>query len=191
MGAADKNMSQKELFEEVEVKRPPIRYHGGKFRLSSWIIPEIPEHSYYVEPFGGAAGVLLRKKRSSAEVYNDLDSQVVNLFRVLRDPATSSSLCSKIDMTPFSREEFIFCYDPCADPVEAARRFIVRCYFGFGSDSSNPNSSAGFSSCDMRANKSYAKAWDNLPESLWNTALRFKGVAIENVDFRKLIPKFS
>jgi DNA adenine methylase len=67
-------------------KRPLLRYHGGKWRLAPWIISMMPAHRVYVEPFGGAASVLLQKPVSKVEVLNDKYSRVVNVFRVLRDP---------------------------------------------------------------------------------------------------------
>ncbi|CAB5540684.1 DNA adenine methylase [Citrobacter werkmanii] len=115
------------------IKHPAIRYHGGKFRLASWIISHFPDHRCYVEPFGGAASVLLKKKQSEAEVYNDLDGDVVNLFRVLRDPVSSQALIDACALTPYSRVEFRCAYEPTDDPIEKARRLIVRATMGFGS----------------------------------------------------------
>jgi len=66
--------------------RPALRWHGGKFMLRGWVLEHLPAHRIYTEAFGGAASVLLAKPRSYAEVYNDLDSDVVAFFRVLRDP---------------------------------------------------------------------------------------------------------
>ena len=68
------------------VSRPAMRYLGGKWRLAPWIISHMPAHRTYTEPFGGAASVLLRKPRVHAEIYNDLDGEIANLFRVLRSP---------------------------------------------------------------------------------------------------------
>ena len=86
--------------------RPVLRYHGGKWRLAPWIISHFPPHRVYVEPFGGAASVLLRKPRSYAEVYNDRWADVVNVFRVLREPVRARALKRLIALTPFARDEF-------------------------------------------------------------------------------------
>ena len=76
---------------DARVRSPAIRYHGAKFRLASWLLQYFPPHDCYVEPYGGAAGVLVRKPRAYAEVYNDLDGDIVNFFRVLRDPETRAT----------------------------------------------------------------------------------------------------
>ncbi len=87
----------------------------------------------YVEPFGGGAGVLLRKERCNTEIYNDLDKEIVNLFRAVRD--NGDALRKKLELTPYSREEFILAYFPDDDSIEQARRTIVRAFMGFSSSS--------------------------------------------------------
>lgn len=151
----------------------------------------MPEHKAYVEVFGGAAGVLLRKPRSRIEVYNDLDSQVFNFFRVLRDREMKTRLIEAVDLTPFSREEFEMAYEPAPDAVEAARRFVARTAMGHGTSSMDPSDSNGFRSCDIRAGKSYAREWAGIPAAIAAAADRFQSVTIENLDYRKLIPKFD
>jgi DNA adenine methylase len=77
-----------------------MRYHGGKWRLAPWIMAHFPPHAMYVEPFGCGAAVLLRKPPSRQEIYNDLDGEVVNVFRVLRDPAQAERLARLLALTP-------------------------------------------------------------------------------------------
>lgn len=115
--------------------RPVLRYHGGKWRIAPWVISHFPAHRVYVEPFGGAASVLMRKPRSDFEVYGDLDDDVVNVFRVLRDRTTGPALREALRLTPWARREFEDSYLAAADPVERARRTIVRCFMAHGSTS--------------------------------------------------------
>lgn len=160
--------------------RPLLRYHGGKWRLAPWIVGHFPPHRVYVEPFGGAASVLLRKPRAYAEVYNDLDGQVVALFRLLRDPAQAARLIEALRLTPFARDEWKSAYAPSADPVEAARRMIVRSFMGFGADSINADLSTGFRSNSNGSNKTPAVEWHNYPDSLARVVDRLRGVVVEN-----------
>ncbi|MFG1173901.1 DNA adenine methylase [Erwiniaceae bacterium CAU 1747] len=163
----------------IAVKHPAIRYHGGKFRLAPWIIEQMPEHVCYVEPFGGAAGVLMRKPRSYSEVYNDLDCEVVNLFRVLRDPAMNRQLQDACAMTPYSRDEFVNAQESATDPVERARRMVVRACMGFGS-AAGVGGQSGFRSDSKRKYATAAHLWARYPENLAVVCQRLQGVIIEN-----------
>lgn len=123
------------------MRRPVLRYHGGKFRLAPWIVSFFPKHRVYVEPYGGAASVLMRKPRAFGEVYNDMDEEVVNVFRVLRDPQLAGDLQRLLELTPYARKEFYQAYEPMTDEeamadggVERARRTIIKAFMGFGSD---------------------------------------------------------
>jgi site-specific DNA-adenine methylase len=92
----------------AQVTRPVLRWHGGKWRLAPWIISHFPMHRCYVEPYGGAGSVLIRKPRAYAEVYNDLDGAVVGLFRVLQEPTSAARLLDLLRLTPFARAESFY-----------------------------------------------------------------------------------
>ncbi len=179
-----------------QVTRPALRYHGGKFRLAPWIISFFPPHRVYVEPFGGGASVLLRKERSYAEVYNDLDHEVVNFFRVVRDHG--EELRRKLELTPFSREEFLEAWYPSDDSIEQARRTVIRSFMGFGSAAVTltraPRSKSrgglaltGFRANSNRSGTTPAHDWNNYPESLSTIIIRLQGVVIENRDAASVI----
>jgi len=101
-------------------------WYGGKFSHLDWLLPLLPKCRHFCEPFGGSAAVLLNREPSPVETYNDVDGEVVNFFRVLRNQ--KSKLIRAIGLTPFSREEFsIACeIDPNVSALERARRFYVR-----------------------------------------------------------------
>lgn len=164
----------------MTVRRPALRWHGGKWLLAPWIIQHFPPHRIYVEPFGGAASVLLRKPRSYAEIYNDLDDEVVTLFRVLRDPDSAARLVSLLELTPFARAEFEQAYEPTGDPVERSRRLVIRSFMGFGSDGHNAASKTGFRARSNRSGTIPAHDWMNYPEALRGIVERLVGVVIEN-----------
>ncbi len=188
-----------------DVTRPAVRWYGGKFRLAPWIIGHFPQHRIYVEPFGGGGSVLLRKPRAYAEVYNDLDDVIVNLFRVLRDPAQAGRLRELLRLTPFARVEFEDSEGESDDPVEMARRLVVRAFMGFGSNAhaatpasrsgfraivrgvNHGNPRTGFRSTGFRANSNRsgttpAADWANYPDALGFLIERMQGVVIEHRD---------
>lgn len=159
--------------------RPALRYHGAKFRLAAWALQFFPLHTCYTEVFGGAAGVLLQKPRSYAEVYNDLDGDIVNFFRVVRDPATRGALIDLCALTPYSREEFDLAWDPTDDAVERARRTAVRAAMSFGSAGSTKGRS-GFRIDTRRKHGTASHVWASYPPGLGLVGERFEGVVIEN-----------
>ena len=102
-------------------------WYGGKFSHLSWLLPLLPRCHHYVEPFGGSAAVLVNRAPSPVETYNDMDGEVANFFRVLRDQ--KDKLIEAIGLTPFSREEFYIALsqaDGTLSDLERARRFFIR-----------------------------------------------------------------
>lgn len=161
------------------MNRPVLRYHGGKWMIAPWIISHFPKHRIYVEPFGGAASVLLRKPRTYSEVYNDLYGEVVNLFRVLRNPAQARELIRIVTMTPYARQEFEDAYIADGDPIEQARRTLVRAYLGFGAFSA-AGGRTGFRTGFRRSGPAAANDWRHYPPILADAVERLRGVTIEN-----------
>lgn len=104
--------------------RPPFAYYGGKARLAGWIVAHFPPHDVFVDLFGGAANVILNKPPAKLDVYNDIDGDLVNFFRVLRE--RPDDLIRAIELTPYSRAEFEQAREDLGDTeLERARRFYV------------------------------------------------------------------
>jgi DNA adenine methylase len=164
---------------EAPIRKPALRYHGAKFRLAPWIMSFFPVHRCYVEPFGGAAGVLLQKPRAYAEVYNDLDGDVVNFFTVIRDPVKREQLIEACRLTPYARAEFDQAWTTSTDPVERARRIAVRAQMGFGSGGATKGTT-GFRIDTKRAYGTAQQHWADYPDVIAEVGERFTGVLIEN-----------
>jgi DNA adenine methylase len=109
-----------------EKKLIPFGWYGGKFSHLDWLLPVLPQCHHYCEPFSGSGAVLLNRRPSPVETYNDLDGEVCNFFRVLRDE--KEKLVEAIGLTPFSRQEFALAckLDPKLTALERARRFYIR-----------------------------------------------------------------
>lgn len=179
--------------QQLIPRRPALRYHGGKWRLAPWIISHFPAHDIYTEAYGGAASVLLRKPRSYAEVYNDLDGEIVNVFRVLRE--RSAELCRVLELTPYARAEYETSHEPARDELEQARRTIVRSCMGHGANFTRRTRDGrvmrgGFRNYSKKNRRSIpAQDWRNYPEELAGMAERLRGVIIENRKAAEVICK--
>lgn len=172
-------------------RRPVLRYYGGKWRLAPWVVSHFPTHETYVEAYAGAASVLLRKQRSPIEVYNDLDSDVVNLFRVLRDPAAGKDLINLLRLTPFAREEFVNAYTPALDPIEQARRMVVRSFMGHGSTGGCSDHHTGFRNDGRLRGTPPVSDWHNYPDALPAIIERLRQVTVEQLPATEVMLKFD
>jgi len=166
--------------------RPIMRYHGGKWRLAPWILQHFPGHTRYVEPFAGAASVLLRKPRSHIEIINDLSGDIVNLFSVLRDPDRAKRLEELLRLTPFARAEFKAAYEHTNDPLEQARRLLTRSFMSYGSSDAVRDTCGFKGNCTSRKPSQYE--WAEYPGYLRSFTERLQGVVVEHRDACELIP---
>lgn len=167
------------MVAELKPTRPVLRYHGGKWILAEWILSHFPRHRIYVEPYAGAASVLLRKDRCFSEVYNDLNGEIVNLFTVLRDPAASAELRQLIEHTPFARAEFARSRRQSDLPVEQARRTLVRFWMGVSPHGAQ-GAGTGYRTGTKSAHRAPAQDWAKLPEQFPLWVERLRGVNIES-----------
>ena len=163
-----------------------LKYPGAKNRIADWICSYIPEHKVYLEPFAGSLAVLFAKPRCHIETVNDLDGEVVNFFRILREHP--EELRRKIELTPYSREEYFLAYKETSDNIERARRFCIRCWMGYGASIRYKN---GFRSGQQSNSPNPAKAWAELPERMKYAVERLKGVQIEQLPAAELINRYN
>lgn len=171
----------------MKIFEPVLRWPGSKWRLSDWIISHMPPHEVYLEPFFGSGAVFFSKHPTRTETINDLDGNVVNLFRVIRDK--SNQLAAMVDMTPWSRSEYNEIREnlQTGDPIEDARRFLVRCWQGFGAKTAHNTSWAH----GRVANVNKPELWSKLPQRILNITDRLKQAQIECMDAIEIIGAYN
>lgn len=163
-----------------------LKYPGAKWRISEWIISHFPEHKVYCEPFFGSGAVFFNKQPSYIETVNDIDGRIVNLFRVCRE--YPNELAQLIELTPFAREEFEDCYEEAGDPIEQARRTLVRYHQSFGTSNSSKRS---WRNVQTYGGPRTATMWNCLPGRIAEVCERLKDAQIENVDAIQLIERYN
>ncbi|MEM9954367.1 MAG: DNA adenine methylase [Chloroflexota bacterium] len=178
--------------EKLNITSPPIRYFGGKWRIASWIMEQFPPHTTYVEPFCGGASILFRKQPSQYEVLNDLNSNIVTFFDVLR--SRPQDLINVIQWTPYSREEhrkahFDVPINHPDRPLEIARRFYVRSRQSFGSGEGQYTTGWRYQKNHRRGLSCVEEFYRS--EQLYLAAERLKSVQIECDDAIRCIQRFD
>jgi DNA adenine methylase len=169
-------------------------WYGGKFNHLNWLLPLLPQATHYCEPFAGSAAVLLNREPSPVETYNDIDGEVVNFFRVLRDQ--QEDLIRAIGLTPFSREELrIAVEEPIDDlsELERARRFFVRAR-QVRTGLAQTASAGRWAHCKLTSRAGMAGAvsrWLGSVEGLSEIVQRLLRVQIENAPAIEVIQRYD
>ncbi len=167
-----------------------LKWPGTKWSIARRIVNLMPIHKIYLEPFFGAGAVFFSKSQCNTEILNDLDSEVVNLFRCIRD--NPSELARLIYCTPYSREEYKGSYDRTGTDMERARLFLIRAnmaragmqYYSSSWRHAGPVLGA-------QSKQRVIGDWNKLPDSILEAAERLKQAEIENEDALKLIEKYN
>ncbi|RGS10826.1 DNA adenine methylase [Enterocloster bolteae] len=165
-----------------------LKYPGAKNRIANWICEYIPSHDVYLEPYFGSGAVFFNKVPARIETLNDLDGNVVNYFKVVRE--RPNELAVQLEMTPYSRDEYYRAceYDPENSDIEKARKFAVRCWMGYGASNYYVS---GFRSSQQSKSPYTTKEWRNLPERLLAAGERLKNAQIENLPAMELIRRYD
>jgi len=164
---------------------PVLKYPGSKWRIADWILANMPPHGTYLEPFFGSGAVFFNKKPAKVETINDVDRHVVNLFKVLREQP--DELARVVELTPWSRYEYE-AYMTSAkekdyflqseDPIENARRLLIRMNMGHGSRSSDMGGWKHNVQTKGCGNSS-SSLWKHMPRRIYLAAQRLKDAQIE------------
>lgn len=164
-----------------------LRYPGSKWSLAELIVEQFQPHYHYVEPFFGSGAVFFSKPRVPHEVINDRNSQVTNMFTVLRDH--TEELCWALEMTPWSRDEYDQSDTLTGDPLEDARRFVVRCWQAHASDLAKKTGWKNRGPSQRAGGMSHR--WNKVPDQLQTLALRLKDAEIENREALEVVERHS
>jgi DNA adenine methylase len=164
--------------------KPAVSWPGGKSRYVDRILPLIPEHTCYVEPFAGGLAVLLAKPRSDMEVINDLNGDLITFYRCVR--FHSDVLLTELEFVLNSRQEFRdFCDQPGLTDIQRAARWFFRnkvCFGGARMDSFGTAALGGGASHGSRGSRM---------EAIRALNLRLDRTCIEHLDWQRCITLYD
>lgn len=168
-----------------------LHYPGSKWSLAEWIISHMPPHQTYLEPYFGSGAVLFNKTPSALETINDLDGNITNLFKVIRDHP--QELARIVKWTPYSREEYSRSYSNSEElePIERARMFLVRCWMARGGKTSDKTGWKHNIDVEKAPNNRMPVQWSKVPQRIMDITDRLKHVQIEQQEAVKLIERYK
>ena len=171
--------------------KPILKYPGAKWSHAEWIVSQFPRHTHYLEPYCGSAAIFFNKAPADHEILNDLNSSIVNLFQVLRNPESVQILAEQIDYTPWAESEYELYeknYDESDDPIENARRFLIRSWQAHGGTIYQVS---GWKHNGLRGTTYPTRLWRQLPERLLATVDRLKNAEIRNRPALEMIAYYN
>lgn len=172
--------------------KTPLRWVGGKGRFLEKIYKHFPQHTTFVDVFGGSGSVILGKNPAKVDVYNDLDRRLANFFQVLCDEKKTEELQRRLENTLYSRRVFEEAkelqYNELSDIDRAYYFFVVnRQSFGAIGERFGYEVSAG----SAGDHPSCIKGFHTGIKLLKSAHKRLREIQIENLDFRDLIPRYD
>ena len=176
---------------------PPFKYFGGKSKIMPKLLELTPPHKTFVEVFGGAGNLLIAKPPSPVEVFNDINSNIVNFYKVLRNKKKLNELIKQLALSPYSREDYKICWNGLNDgrisDIEKARRWFVVSAQSFSGMVGRGWSFDKTGTCQFDCIDTNKVIVDYLRdiEKCYRVHLRIRRVQIEHSDFRKLIPRYD
>jgi DNA adenine methylase len=167
--------------------KPIMRYPGAKWLKAHWIIEHLPPFRTYVEPYFGSGAVFFSLPEvPEYAVLNDKSKSVVNLFEMIR--TRGPELCAQIEMTPWARDEYDASFEQTGDPLEDARRFLVRCWQAHGT---RLNGKTGWRNRGSADGGLTYSLWNQVPDRIAAVADKLKYAEIENREALEIIAHYS
>ena len=174
---------------------PVLKYPGSKHSIADWIVSHIPPHQVYLEPYFGSGGVFFSKAPVKVETINDIDGQVINLFKVIRN--RPEELARVVEFTPWARREYKDLLTSASDQeyfkltgdeLEDARRLLVRLWMAHGGKTSDR--SGWRHNVQAKVGNCCLKTWQKLPARILAVAGRLKDAQIECAPALELIKRY-
>lgn len=166
--------------------KPILKYPGSKALMADWIVSFFPAHVHYLECYAGTLAPFFAKAKAPHEVVNDLSGRVVNVFRMVRE--RGAELAALVETTPYARTEYYASYEVADDPLEDARRFLVRSWQAHGF---KPFCRTGWRNNGAKSLQPITTLWNDLPARIRVTMLRLKDAEIESVPALVLIERYK
>lgn len=169
----------------------PFGYFGSKNKIALQLCSNLPPHMCWVEAFCGSAALTLAKRKAPIEVINDIDGEIINVFKQLRNQ--QNELCRLISLTPYAKDELEEARIAKANDseLERARKFLVQAMMAvngvFGKEKGGFSYSQSYTrnERDARVNR-----WYNLPQRLTEVVERLRDVRVDNRDAIELLEMF-